>query len=1037
MNRSQNRSHVMVASQSSAKRWSLLATMSAFFVAAGLSAAGQTTNTYQCAVPLAPFCLNDSFPVSVTSPAGTVEGTLTTTVDGKGALHGELSIGGHTLAITGKVKFKGDTAQVRLVAADNSERLTLRGGRQGSSIVGTTKGTGNVAPGTGTFTLDLSSASPLVADVNVSLVQGTNGKMSGGGVASICGNEVPVLASGSGGAILKLKLKGTSFAWSCVGTAEQGGKSFRVSWSGKGFGSKTSGSDLLVVQVLESVSQTISAATGGTIILPSGSSIVIPPGMLVGDENVTASVISALPEESTYFDSTIIYESGPAGRVLLVNIGAALPRADMVVDLKIPDDFITSLGGTHIPALYVKGSWHGEDETLDFFELVYSSFDVLRKTLTATIPEWSFRRASSLDAGYLSEILIGSAPSSSQQQSRSPVLAAFAGSLLNSDCRSELYSPLQGLTPEQLKTKISDGWGPRILNGEADFHTGVDFSDIRGPRARNVVAAGSGSIVAIGWSKTSGQTVIVRHEDNSRTLYAHLETGSIRAATNAGIDDYPHALLSDGNSNWAYYEQGIIPVLGGVTLIGVMGNTGSKTTGTHLHFEYSPDGPIVFGDGGTGRRDPVPCITLDPPAGKIIFVTSRDGNSEIYSVDYDGSNTVNLTGDSHKDWLPSQSCLNGKIAFVSDRDGNNEIYTMTMTGADLTRLTSVSSDDITPQWSPEGERIAFVSQRDGNPEIYVMNADGTAQTRLTSNSSDDSQPSWSPDGSKILFISKRDGNNEIYMMNADGTGQVNLTQNAGDDQIPTLSPDGTTIAFVSNRDSDFDLWLMDANGGNLGKLTTDATDSVGWYAWSPDGTRIAFDSLRDGDYEIYVIDADGTNLRQLTVNTVRDVFSSWTCDGSKIAFVSERDGNKEVYLMDPDGGNPVNLSNDPSSDDLPAASPVYQEGGGCFMATAAYGSFLNPHVQALRDFRDRHLLTNVLGRRFVKFYYDNSPPIAEFIRQHVALRTGTRWVLTPIVFSVKYPGAAAGIFVGILISAWMVRIRLKALRLADIETQAS
>ena len=78
-------------------------------------------------------------------------------------------------------------------------------------------------------------------------------------------------------------------------------------------------------------------------------------------------------------------------------------------------------------------------------------------------------------------------------------------------------------------------------------------------------------------------------------------------------------------------------------------------------------------------------------------------------------------------------------------------------------------------------------------------------------------------------------------------------------------------------------------------------------------------------------------------------------------------------------------------------------GGGCFIATAAYGSYLDQHVMTLRKFRDEYLHTNAAGRAFVKFYYRHSPPIADFIREREGLRTATRWALTPIVLLIERP----------------------------------
>jgi hypothetical protein len=77
-------------------------------------------------------------------------------------------------------------------------------------------------------------------------------------------------------------------------------------------------------------------------------------------------------------------------------------------------------------------------------------------------------------------------------------------------------------------------------------------------------------------------------------------------------------------------------------------------------------------------------------------------------------------------------------------------------------------------------------------------------------------------------------------------------------------------------------------------------------------------------------------------------------------------------------------------------------GGGCFIATAAYGSYWEPHVMTLRHFRDDQLLTNVPGRLFVQEYYQHSPPIAEWIRHREWARGLVRLSLDPMVFSLEH-----------------------------------
>jgi TolB protein len=114
---------------------------------------------------------------------------------------------------------------------------------------------------------------------------------------------------------------------------------------------------------------------------------------------------------------------------------------------------------------------------------------------------------------------------------------------------------------------------------------------------------------------------------------------------------------------------------------------------------------------------------------------------------------------------------------VTQANGNSDIFTMNPDGSDQINVTNTPGlSDNGPAWAPNGTKIAFYTLRQPFPnyEVYVMNRDGGDQMNLT-NPALDQEPAWSPDSSKIAFSSDRDGtctdcNREIYVMNSDGTG---------------------------------------------------------------------------------------------------------------------------------------------------------------------------------------------------------------------------------------------------------------------------
>jgi Tol biopolymer transport system component len=251
----------------------------------------------------------------------------------------------------------------------------------------------------------------------------------------------------------------------------------------------------------------------------------------------------------------------------------------------------------------------------------------------------------------------------------------------------------------------------------------------------------------------------------------------------------------------------------------------------------------------------------------------------------------------------SPELRNGKIAFVSAGD----IWIVNPDGNELVNLTHSGARDVYPSWSPEGTRIVFSSNRSGGRDLWIMDASGEGLRRLTRNRVNgpaDSCPTISPDGRQLAFARRLRGNQELYIMNLDGTGLRRLTRFPGIDFDPAWSPDGSEIAFWRQlrrgRRATHQIFVVNPDDGHLRRLTWGASTDAP--TWSPDGKRIAYTRNGRARGDVWTMRADGTGQVRFAGGPANDDDAAWAPDGMFIAFTSDRfDETANLFVVNTRG----------------------------------------------------------------------------------------------------------------------------------------
>ncbi len=167
----------------------------------------------------------------------------------------------------------------------------------------------------------------------------------------------------------------------------------------------------------------------------------------------------------------------------------------------------------------------------------------------------------------------------------------------------------------------------------------------------------------------------------------------------------------------------------------------------------------------------------------------------------------------------------GRILFTSTRDGNSEIYSARPDGSDVRRLTRHPAIDVSPACGPGGQ-VAFVSTRHGSPQIFVMKLDGSGVRRVTFRGRHNQTPAWCPDPSKqLLAFTGRSGGMDVFTLDLKTGEYTRLTQGQGVNKDPAFSPDCRMVAFWSSRGG---IFVSNPQGLNQQLVVRGHAETIRW-----------------------------------------------------------------------------------------------------------------------------------------------------------------------------------------------------------------